>query len=117
MSAFFDIRDLVLFHKIVFERVPVYLPNFIRPYTGHGPLPHQNLDSLSFVSHIISKIPNTSIDGKSPFYKSFLHKVLYIWNRLPFSIRNIPDEPNFKRKVTDYFCEQLNSGSISIPIS
>ena len=116
MSAFFDLRDLVLFHKIVYESVPISLPTFVRPYSGPGRLRQANLDSLSFVSHLSSKVANSSC--RSPFYKSFFHKVLHVWNKLPFHIRNIPDEPNFKHKVTDFiWSELLSSGWTIIPIS
>ena len=46
MSIFFDMRDLILFHKIVYERVPISLPTFIKPYTGFGRLRNANLDLL-----------------------------------------------------------------------
>ena len=116
MSTFFDIRDLILFHKIVYERIPISLPTFIKPYTGYGRLRNANLDSLSFISDAFSNVLNSS--SRSPFYKSFFHKVLHTWNRLPFLIRSIPNEPQFKHKVTDFlWSEILNSVGASIPIS
>ena len=116
MSAFFDLRDLVLFHKIVYKSVPISLPTFVRPYSGPGRLRQANLDSLSFVSNLSSNVPYSS--SRSSFYKSFFHKVLHVWNKLPFHIRNNPDEPNFEHKVTDFiWSELLSSGGISIPIS
>ena len=72
MSIFFDIRDLILFHKIVYERAPISLPTFIKPYTGFGRLRNANLDSLSFISDAFSNVPNSS--SRSPFYKSFFTK-------------------------------------------
>ena len=109
MSAFFDLRDLVLFHKIVYESVPIFLSTFVRPYSGPGRLRQANLDSLSFVSHLSSNVANSSC--RSPFDKSFFHNVLHVWNKLPFHIRNIPDDPNFKHKVTDFiWSELLSSG-------
>ena len=42
---------------------------------------------------------------------------LHTWNRLPFHIRIIPNEPQFKHKVTDFlWTELLNSVGDSIPI-
>ena len=35
---FFDINDLAFFHKIVYEDVPVSLPDYMEPYTGQGRL-------------------------------------------------------------------------------
>ena len=88
----------------------------VRPYSGPGRLRQANLDSLSFASNLSSNVPYSS--SRSPFYKSFFHKVLNVWKKLPFHIRNIPDEPNFKHKVTDFiWSELLSSGGISIPIS
>ena len=114
ISIFFDIRDLILFYKIVYERVPISLPTFIKPYTGFGRLRNANLDSLSFISDAFSNVPNSS--SRSPFYKSFFRKVLHTWNRLPFHIRSIPNEPQFKHKVTDFlWSELLNSVGASIP--
>ena len=105
MSSFFDIRDLIVFHKIVYGRLPISLPTYIRPFTEHERLRQVNLDSLSFVSHLTSNMSTSYI--KSPFYKCFFYRILHTWNRLPFCVRNIPDEPNFKRKVTNYFWSEL----------
>ena len=114
MFKFFDINDLVLFHKIIYERVPVSLPNFIQRYSGTGRLRQANLDSLSFVNHLNSDHINMSC--RAPFYKSFYHKVLHTWNRLPYHIRSIPDTPNFKHKVKTYFWRELANNN-SIPFS
>ena len=114
MLKFFDINDLVLFHKIIYERVPLSLPNFIHRYSGSGRLRQANLDSLSFVSHVNSDHNNMSC--RSPFYKTFYYKVLYVWNSLPYHIRSIPDTSNFKNKIKTYFWQELasnNSNSLS----
>ena len=75
MIAFFDINDLVSFHKMVYEKIPASLPDFIYPYTGQGRLRQSNLDSLSYVNNFISENPVSS--SRSPFYKSFFHKIIY----------------------------------------
>ena len=72
MLKFFDRNDLVLFHKIIYEKVPLSLPNFIHRYSGSGCLRQVNLDSLSFVSHVNSDHNNMSC--RSPFYKTFVTK-------------------------------------------
>ena len=113
MLKFFDINDLVLFHKIIYERVPLSLPNFIHRYSGSGRLRQANLDSLSFVSHVNSDHNNMSC--RSPFYKTFYHKVLHVWNSLPYHIRSIPDTSYFKNKIKTYFWQELASNcSISL---
>ena len=114
MLKFFDVNDLVLFHKIIYEQIPISLPNFIKRYSGLGRLRQANLDSLSFVSHLNSD--HTNMSCRSPFYKSFYHKVLHIWNSLPYHIRSIPDTPNFKHKVKTYFWHELANNNNSIPL-
>ena len=47
MKIFFDINDLTFFHKIVYENVPILLPEYIELYRGQGRLRQANLDSLS----------------------------------------------------------------------
>ena len=111
MLKFFDINDLVLFHKTNYEKVPLSLPNFIQlhRYSVSGRLRQANLDSLSFVSHVNSDHNNTSC--RSPFYKTFYYKVLHVWNSLPYHIRSIPDTSNFKNKIKTYFWQELASNS------
>ena len=80
MMAFFDINDLVFFHKIVYNLVPFSFPNFIQPYTGQGRLCNLNLDYLSFINISISGSASSSI--RSPSYKNVFHTVLHEWNSL-----------------------------------
>ena len=109
MLKFFDINDLVVFHKIIYEKVPLSLPNFIHRYSGSGRLRQANLDSLSFVSHVNS---DHNMSCRSPFYKTFYHKVLHVWrNSLPYHIRSIPDTSNFKNKIKTYLWQELASNS------
>ena len=113
MMAFFDINDLVFFHKIVYNLVPFSLPNFIQPYTGQGRLRNLNLDYLSFINISISGSASSSI--RSPLHKSFFHTVLHEWNSLPLHIRVTPDTPNFKNKVTNHFWSVLHNNSNNPP--
>ena len=107
--AFFDINDLVFFHKIVYNLVPFSLPNFIQPCTGQGRLRNLNLDYLSFINIAISGSASSSI--RSTFCKSFFHTVIHEWNSLPLHIRVIPDTPNFKNQVTNHFWSVLHNNS------
>ena len=109
MMAFFDINDLVFFHKIVYNLVPFSLPNFIQLYTGQGRLRNLNLDYLSFINIAISGSASSSI--RSPLYKSFSHTVIHEWNSLPLHTRVIPDTPNFKNLVTNHFWSVLHNNS------
>ena len=111
MLAFFDINDLVFFHKIVNNKIPFSLPDYIKPYSRKGCLRQSNLDSLSYISTFVSDSNNLS--SRSPFYKSFFHKVLHAWNSQPFSIRNMTESTSFKHKVINhYWSAVLNNNSI-----
>ena len=106
MKIFFDINDLTFFHKIVYENVPILLPEYIELYRGQGRLQQANLDSLSYVcTFTSSSYPST----RSPFYKSFFYRVIHTWNSLPFNLRNIVNIHSFKQQA---ICHYLNAHSI-----
>ena len=49
MTMRFHLNDLVLFHKIVHELIPVQLPEYICRYNGSSRLRNSYLDSMSFI--------------------------------------------------------------------
>ena len=106
MKIFFDINDLTFFHKIVYENVPILLPEYIKPYTGQGRLRQANLDSLSYVCTFISSSYPSS---RSPFYKSFFYRVIHSWNSIPLNLRIIENIHTFKRQA---ICHYLNAQSM-----
>ena len=105
LKIFFDINDLAFFHKIVYENVPVSLPDYIEPYTGQGRLRQANLDSLSYVCTFTSSSYSSS---RSPFYKSFFYRIIYTWNTLPLNIRTVANINAFKRQATYHFRNNLS---------
>ena len=106
MKIFFDINDLTFFHKIVYENVPILLPEYIKPYTGQGRLRQANLDSLSYVCTFTSSSYPSS---RSPFYKSFFYRVIHYWNSIPLNLRIIENIHTFKRQA---ICHYLNAQSM-----
>ena len=106
MKIFFDINDLTFFHKIVYENVPILLPEYIKPYTGQGRLRQANLDSLSYVCTFTSSSYPSS---RSPFYKSFFYRVIHSWNSIPLNLRIIENIHTFKRQA---ICHYLNAQSM-----
>ena len=105
MQAFFDINDLVFFHKIINNKIPFPLPEYLHHYSGQGRLRQSNLDSLSYISTFA--LNSTTSSSRSPFYKNFFHKVIHTWNNLPLTIRNIPETVQFKHKVISHFWSAL----------
>ena len=106
MKIFFDINDLTFFHKIVYENVPILLPEYIKPYSGQGRLRQANLDSLSYVCTFTSSSYPSS---RSPFYKSFFYRVIHSWNSIPLNLRIIENIHTFKRQA---ICHYLNAQSM-----
>ena len=106
MKIFFDINDLTFFHKIVYENVPILLPEYIELYRGQGRFRQANLDSLSYVcTFTSSSYPST----RSPFYKSFFYRVIHTWNSLRFNLRNIVNIHSFKQQAIRHY---LNAHSV-----
>ena len=106
MKIFFDINDLTFFHKIVYENVPILLPEYIKPYTGQGRLRQAKLDSLSYVYTFTSSSYQSS---RSPFYKSFFYRVIHTWNSIPLNLQIIENIHTFKRQA---ICHYLNAQSM-----
>ena len=93
MTMRFDLCDLVLFHKIVHELIPIKLPEYILRYSGSSRLRNSNLDSMSYVFNNAYLTSNS----RSKLYKSFYYRVIHIWNTLEFNARNTADITEFKR--------------------
>ena len=80
----FELNDVILFHKIVYQFVNIDIPSYITPYTGNSRLRSTHLDCLSYVASLDSL--NSSIH--SQLYKSFFFRTIHIWNKLPLEVRS-----------------------------
>ena len=89
----FDLCDIVLFHKIVHELIPVKLPEYISRYNGTSRLRNMNLDSMSYIFNNAYHCNNS----RSKLFKSFYYRTIHIWNSLEFNTRNTTDIVEFKR--------------------
>ena len=78
------------FHKIVYQRIPVNMPEYLNRFDGTTCLHITHLDSSSYVSSIIH-----GISGISNLSKSFFFRSHSLWNSLPFDIRNISNPTDF----------------------
>ena len=88
MKVFFDINDLIYFHKIINNQIPLNIPKYIQPYTGQSRLRQSKLDDMRYVcDYNSSSFPSC----RSPFCKSLFYRVVHTWNSIPLSIRNIPN--------------------------
>ena len=93
----FLLNDLVLFHKVINEHIPIRLPSYLTLFNGVSRLRSCHLDRLSYVSSIIPRgISNNNLN-KSFFYRSHL-----LWNNIPLEIKEIRSVHEFKSSITKY---------------
>ena len=98
----FDVNDLIFFLKVVFELIPLKLPDYLSFFNGTSRLRSSHLDSLSIVSSLQPKHLSDISLNKSCFYRT--HS---LWNSLPFEIRNIQSTLSFKKELVKHFWKLL----------
>ena len=89
--------DITLFHKIVYNLIPVQLPDYLSLFNGLSRLRSCHLDRLSYVSSVLPRGKNCKILKKSLFYRGHL-----LWNELPLEIREIRCQTTFKFRVRQH---------------
>ena len=98
----FDLNDLVLFHKIIHDIVPISLPPYLKLFEGQSRLRSTHLDELSYVSDLIPR-------GNSSVYldKSFFHRTHSLWNALPYELREMEGVSLFKSNLVRHMWDSL----------
>ena len=98
----FDLNDLILFHKTVYDLVPLSLPNYLSFFNGITRLRSCHLDSLSIVCSLQPRnVSNVSLN------KSFFYRTHTLWNALPFEIRQIQISSAFKNEAIKHLWKLL----------
>ena len=105
----FDLNDLLFFHKIIHDQVPIKLPTYLKLFDGQTRLRTTHLDNRSFVSNLPI--------GKSTAHlnKSFFYRTHSLWNALPYELREIESTSLFKttliKHMWDTLCNDPNKSS------
>ena len=107
LQQLFDLNDLLFFHKIVYNIIPVSLPNYISPYDGVSRQRASHLDHMSFVINFNTAVPLHKVNCSNKFFKSYFYRTLHARNKLPLSIREIPSHVRFKLKVKYFLWSQV----------
>ena len=102
VSAKFDLNDLILFYKVIYQMIPLNLPDYLTLFDGNSRLRSCHLDRFSYVCSLQPKGTSNNVLDKSFFYRT--HS---LWNHLPLDIREINCASSFKVKVTEYLWKQL----------
>ena len=98
----FDLNDLVLFHKIIHDIVPISLPPYLKLFEGQSRLRSTHLDELSYVSDLIPR-------GNSTVHldKSFFYRTHSLWNALPYELREMEGVSVFKSNLVRHMWDSL----------
>ena len=102
LMKLFALNDLVFFHKIVYELVPVKFPNYLSFFSGTTRLRSSHLDNLSIVSNLQPTRYNESYLRKSFYFRTHTE-----WNALPKETRQILNPSSFKEALTKHFWNNI----------
>ena len=102
------INDLIIFHKVIHNSMPVSLPkeniqNKSRTRSNYSNVTYQLIESVSAPKNTLTN---------SFFIRSMSH-----WNRLPNEIRELIDQKDFKIALEKHFWMRTLSHSDNIPES
>ncbi len=98
MALKFDLNDLIFFHKVLHELVPVRLPDYLHLFDGNTILRSTHLDDLSYVSNLEFKMN----------YKPYFYRVHSLWNSLPYEIREIHGLSLFKTRLINHLWDSIS---------
>ena len=107
LSAKFDLNDLLFFHKVVNDLVPISLPSYLSFYQGGSRLRSCHLDKLSIVSSLIPISSQFSDRSNNPFSKSFFYRTHLLWNNLSLELREILCPSLFKLEISKHLWNTL----------
>ena len=99
----FSVADMTLFHKTVYNLIPITLPTYLRRFKNSR-LRYAHLDSLCFQLNFTVEPINYNNLKKSFFFRSHT-----VWNSLPFEIRSIQDPSKFKSELYKYFWNKVKT--------
>ena len=103
LKLHFDLNDILLFHKIVYNLIPVIMPSYINPYHGTSKLRSSHLDYMSYIFSDATLITLQRTNCNNKFFKSFFYRTVYTWNKLPLDIREISSHIKFKLEAKSFF--------------
>ncbi len=104
----FDFHDLKFFHSIFYNLSCVKLPDYLTFFTGSTRLRSTHLDQLCFVSSVKPR-GTVASDSKRGFANTFFYRVHLLWNRLPYSLREVEHPGVFKWRLLKYIWTELVS--------
>ena len=98
----FQLNDLILFHKVIYDLIPIKLPQYFSFFDGETRLRSSHLDTLCVVSNIESHTVSNIYLKKSFFYRTHTE-----WNALPLYIRQKSCPTAFKEHLAQYLWKYI----------
>ncbi|MCP4460194.1 MAG: hypothetical protein GY816_19545, partial [Cytophagales bacterium] len=95
ISSRFNVNDLIFFHKIVYDLIPVTFPDYLTFFNGNSRLRSSHLDHLSLECSLLPRSTSSSYKLE----KSFFYRTHTAWNSLPLEIREITSTKLFKSSL------------------
>ena len=89
----FIFNDIILFHKIFNNLMPVQMSDYLSLFSGITRLRSSHLDRLS----VLPRRNSSNALNRSFFYRTHMY-----WNSLSLEITEIRSHEIFKREVIDY---------------
>ncbi|HBI40457.1 MAG TPA: hypothetical protein DDY16_05865 [Tenacibaculum sp.] len=104
----FKLNDLVLFHKVLHNLLPLATPEYMSWYDGSSRLRRTHLDHRSLTCGLLPRTSTTHLLDKSFFFRC--HS---LWNSLPLQVRDIASPSRFKGMLVSHLWAQcLNTVDI-----
>ena len=104
----FDLSELILFHKVVYELSPVKLPSYLSFFNGVSRLRSCHFDKHTIISSVHPKSnAYGATNSRSPLSNSYFYRTHLKWNNLPFDIRDISNPVKFKTALIKYIWGNL----------
>ena len=105
-------NDLIFFHKVVNNLVPVALPHYLSFYMGGSRLRNCHLDSHSIVCSIIPRFSQQSSRSNNPLTKSFFYRTHLLWNGLPLELRQKCCPSSFKSELIKHLWSSITNDEL-----
>ena len=106
----FVFNDLNLFHRILYQNVPITLPHYLSLFSpSSNRLRSTHKDALHFVSSIrpratfrSNKEGELECDSLKEFENSYFYRAHLEWNKLPLKLRIIDSYTNFQERLKEH---------------
>ena len=103
----FKVNDMVIFHKIFYDKFPLNLPQYIVKNSQSHSSQFFQRQTRTYNDNDRLKVKLTITPRINAFKNSFFVRSSHVWNSLPLEIRSQTNTDTFKKGLTSYFWREL----------